>query len=394
MSNILRLKEHLQRRPIAPIFANMKDPEKDDEVALKFMCVIDFEVTKINLYERIKGTNLPKLVNGLLGFDSYKSFNYYDYRVNRSFQGKDLKCKFGQCRFFGPYALVLTHMAINHNMHFGLKLCGYCCKTEFREHIVENSFEECYERYLRLEDISEVANEAIDVHEIITDFYDTLKKCSNGLKIRNVRHPHNYAGKGFGTPVQLGDDYDGDIPKATLYQSKLRSKCISLANLNQAFNVTMKAFYGANASNPAVSLTFHSIFIENNIPIRSISFIQYEPKSKESPGFVSETASNEFVMTATPPATVPSTANGSANGSASGSYCNMFNRTHRSSSTVSNSTQCEHGTNTPQPDVSDQFLNFVGNRIQGIQDTCKRRRLENTILLEIIKAENEPADEQ
>lgn len=265
MANILRLQEHLQSRPIAPIFANMKDHEKDDEIALKFMCVIDFEATKLNLYDRIKGTNLPKLVNGLLGFDSYKSFNYYDYRVNRSFRGKNLKCKFGQCRFFGPYALVLTHMAINHNMHFGMQLCGYCCKTKFREHIDEKSFEECYERYLRLEDISEIANEAIDVDEIILDFYDTLRKCCNRLNIRNVRQLHNYAGRGFGTPVQLGDDYDGDIPKVTLYQPKLRSKCISLANLNQAYNTAMKAFYGANASNPAVSSTFVIRFLSKII---------------------------------------------------------------------------------------------------------------------------------
>lgn len=181
MENTPKLIEYLNKRPFAPILERINHDELADEIALKFMCIVDYEVTKRNFYARISDTNFPKLLYELLGFYSYKNFRFYDYIGNKRFADKQLQCKFAQCQFFGPYLSVLTHMSINHNMHFGLVLCAYCCNYELQQHFADNSFEACYEKYLKREEVPDVAAEI--VCQIISDFYFMLKKCSQKLKV-------------------------------------------------------------------------------------------------------------------------------------------------------------------------------------------------------------------
>lgn len=247
MAYILRLMEHLLTRPIAPMLEHLGETEKNDEIALKFMCVVDYDVTRQNLYERISDTKFPKLFNELLGFHSYKSFQYYDYVGNNHFSGKFLQCKFAQCQFFGPYALVLTHMAINHNMHYGFKLCAYCCRVELKMHLViDGSFQRCYEQYLQRTEISDIVFEVSAVCAIIADFYDVMKECAKKLGVYTKRQLHNYAGKGYGTAEQLTKRYGGDISRQTIvFYPKLNGKSMSIDRLKHEFNIVMTDFYGA-----------------------------------------------------------------------------------------------------------------------------------------------------
>lgn len=129
-------------RKIAPVFDKLREFEKNDETALKFMSIVDYDFVKGDLYDRIQATNQPKLLHELLGFHSYKSFVYYNYIDSVHFDEKYLKCR--NCEFFGPYALTLTHMAINHNIHNGFKQCAYCNHENLDKHFQENSFYGCY----------------------------------------------------------------------------------------------------------------------------------------------------------------------------------------------------------------------------------------------------------
>lgn len=247
MAYILRLMEHLLTRPIAPMLEHLGETEKNDEIALKFMCVVDYDVTRKSLYERISDTKFPKLFNELLGFHSYKSFQYYDYVGNNHFSGKFLQCKFAQCQFFGPYTLVLTHMAINHNMHYGFKLCAYCCRVELKMHLADGSFQRCHEQYLQRTDISDKVFEVGAVCAIIADFYDVMKECAKKFGVYTKRQLHNYAGKGYGTAEQLKKRYGGDISRETIvFHPKLNGKSISIDKLKHEFNNVMIAFYGAS----------------------------------------------------------------------------------------------------------------------------------------------------
>lgn len=250
MAYILRMLDHLSARPIGPIIGCLDENEENDETALRLMCIIDYELERrTNFYKRISETKLPKLLHELLGFHSYKSFQYYDYIGNCQFNRKYLHCKYGQCQFFGPYMLVMTHMAINHNMHCGIKLCAYCCHVELKLHFAENSFQKCYEKYLKREEISDIIVESSVIYEIISDFYNVIKDCSIRLGVRSRRQLHNYSGKGFGTAEQLAKNYGGYISKETIvFQPKLTGKPILIDQLNKEFHRVMIMFYGPTRS--------------------------------------------------------------------------------------------------------------------------------------------------
>lgn len=125
IKNTKQLKKFGRSCPIWNELENVSDDEKNDETALKFIFVVD-EIERKNLYNKIlsREINLPKLSQQLLGFKSFTSFKYYEYVRDPRSKGKDLRCEY--CELFDPYALILTHMAIDHGVSGGYNFCSYC----------------------------------------------------------------------------------------------------------------------------------------------------------------------------------------------------------------------------------------------------------------------------
>lgn len=243
MANILELQEYFQSQPIAPIFEILSDDEKNDETALKFMYIVHYVLLLKDLYGRI--ANIPKLLRELLGFTSYKSFTYYDYIKNSNFTDKNLKCKFGQCQFYGPYMLVLTHMAINHNKHFSTVLCAYCCRSDLKEHFEKNSFQDCYESYLKRDDIPDISAKTVVVNEIISDFYKELKICAEKLGVCSRRQLHYFAAKGVTKIEQLPRIYKKEMSdQAIIYQHNSKGKVFNKNELERLFKKACNNLHG------------------------------------------------------------------------------------------------------------------------------------------------------
>lgn len=237
MSAIDNLKTHLNDRFIAPIFDCLNYNEKNDETALKFMCVIDYEMEKMNLYGQIDQTK-KFLLYQLLKFYSYKSFTYYDYGHNEHLSGKNLKCRLETCQFFGPYTLMLTHMAINHNLHVGSKECQYCCEIDLKKHFEDNTLEGCYQKYLLKQHITQSSIQVTPKY--VTQFYEVLKKFSRKMDIFTSRKLLEYVGKHYARKERLDNNYDGDIsPDIIRNGPRTKQKPISTEKLNEAFDLAM-----------------------------------------------------------------------------------------------------------------------------------------------------------
>lgn len=139
MTRLDRITAHLPKRPFAPSLERSK--EKNSEEALKVMCVDDYFIEQDSLYDRIIGQ--PKLLEQLMMFKSYRSSQYFHYdTIGIGIGNQLLKCK--DCELVGPYGCILTHMAINHDMHIGLVHCAYCKRQKVATHMEEETFEDCY----------------------------------------------------------------------------------------------------------------------------------------------------------------------------------------------------------------------------------------------------------
>lgn len=242
--NIDALRDYLLSRPIANVFENLSDSEKHSETALKFMCLVDLEMETHGLYARISATNYPKLRNELLGFHSYKSFIYYSYKNILKFKGMNLQCY--RCQFFGPLAITLNHMAMNHNIAVNYRICAYCGQEELKKHFSEDgSLQRCYEQYLQKIDVSDIILESTGVHKIIIEFYRVLKKLSEALKVLTYRQLHYYTGKGCGKPDIVTVEHGNDLRSScTVYKPRIVKKKMSKEKLNEMFEVAMIARYG------------------------------------------------------------------------------------------------------------------------------------------------------
>lgn len=176
--NIEAIAVHLRKGPFASIFEQSN--EKDDHVALKLMCIVDYNVKRWGLYKHMQDTN-PRLLAQLMQFQSYGKFKFYDYQVGHEIGKRVLQCKF--CDLIGPYGYIFTHMAINHNDHSPLKTCAYCNRIDLKKHFGDDSLHPCFANYLRTNAIEWNEN----VCNIVTNFYDMLKELANKFKIITIR---------------------------------------------------------------------------------------------------------------------------------------------------------------------------------------------------------------
>lgn len=242
--------QHLKKGSFAPIFEQSN--EKNDAVALKLMCIVDFETQRHDLYPRMQKPS-PKLLPQLMQFHSYGTFKYYDYQVGVRIGKRVLKCKF--CDLIGPYGLILTHMAINHNAHIGLKRCVYCNRNDLKEHFADETMEHCYASYLQRHDI-EVDRGTMKSYTIVKKFYDMLKELSVKFGISTFRN-YGFRGSGYQVAARPSNKYDNDsasdsdIEKITDFNIRtptMTAKNISgrLTTLDREFKRVIGIMYGGN----------------------------------------------------------------------------------------------------------------------------------------------------
>lgn len=229
---------HLSKRPIAPILE--QSSEKTNAIALQLMCIMDYYMEERRLYGRIAKMQCPKLFMQLMKFHTFVSFKYYDYRASRKIGDKILRCKF--CDLTGPYTYILTHMAVNHNAHIGLKLCAYCNREELKVHFNDGSFDHCYDQYIRKHQV--VKDDSIS--EIVATFYGLLKEISEKLNICTVRN-HAYAGTGYTAIEKIAQKYGRDFPtECIIFQQRNFEKPIKSESLRKEFVRVISFMYGGN----------------------------------------------------------------------------------------------------------------------------------------------------
>ncbi|XP_037033656.1 uncharacterized protein LOC119072517 isoform X1 [Bradysia coprophila] len=247
---VAALTKYLQNLPIYPIFENCS--EKDNFTALQFMYIVDFHANYyIKLYDRIKGVQQPKLLGQLLQFRQFEKFRYFHYSVAKQYGNSVLQCRY--CPLVGPCGCILSHMAINHNVHTGLKHCVFC---NGETHVTSNSLFECYKNYIQRNDIE------IDekVCEIVAIFYDMMRKLSRALNIC-VERRKGYVGQGHKHKERLSKDYGGDIlPECVVRYMIPKSqlnRTIRSETLDREFRRIMEILCGG---------IFPSIFRNNQSP--------------------------------------------------------------------------------------------------------------------------------
>lgn len=271
-----RMITHLRRRPIARIFEQCR--EKDNDAALKLMCILDYGTERLDLYTKIQAAS-PKFLAQLMQFYTFASFKFYNYLVKKEIGARILRCKF--CDLIGPYANILSHMAINHNAHIGVKMCVYCNRTELDKHFEDKTLDECYQKYVERVKIYDDEWHS-NVCEIVAKFYGMLRKLSKKLDICSNRNKC-FTGRGYGAVENLNQSYGNDFPSQCMVfkqQPHKNVKDLSTAlGLDGEFKRVMSHFYGKQDNIPSKRRqpTNPVIIIddqEQNIPIVQLrSFI-------------------------------------------------------------------------------------------------------------------------
>lgn len=267
--------QHLEKQMIAPIFRD--SDEKNNLIALKLMCVVDYHVSHNNLYNRIKmQTEYPKLLKELLSFRSFGSFAYYNYQMNKSKFGKMVfKCKW--CELVGNVEFIFTHMAINHNAHISVNGCVYCDR---REHANETEFLKCYTEYLQKHSVTFDEN----VTKVVADFYEMLKKLSADTLNVCIKRNHCYLAKGRGNVESLQHEYGGLDNQCVVYRhkstkSKLKNVSVKENELDTEYKRVISMLYGGDG---ASGLERALAKEEDNLPIANLDDQSQQPSANIS----------------------------------------------------------------------------------------------------------------
>lgn len=229
-----KLTEHLQERDIAKILA--QSTEKNDEVALKLMCIIDHALLKRNFYTKMKTE--PKLIHQIIGFKSFCSFNFWKYIKPQKFPS-DYVLECSKCKLIGPYYLILSHMATTHNFHVGSNKCLYCKHVDTKVHIEDNTLQHCYEGYLKKNGIENTSYPVV-----IVEVYEMLQELARILGVLHTR-TDVYTAKGRKRKENwFGFDEGGDINETVLVFENSTKTPIDLNKLDTLFKRVIEDFYG------------------------------------------------------------------------------------------------------------------------------------------------------
>lgn len=236
MDKISHLVEYLRGRPIARVFEQCH--EKDNIIALKFLCILDHELERLDLYAQINQTH-PKLLTLLLQFNSFAGFRYYDHMVKRDIGARVLRCKF--CDLVGSYAYILNHMSINHNTHIGMILCAYCNRTELEKHFNDSSLEQCYRKYIQ-------QNEwhgfewGINISNIVSIFFKMLKALARMFGVYSPRT--KFIGRGYGTVETLNQSYGDDLSSKCIVYHRHDRKSVKDLSKSTEFEAKFRLIMG------------------------------------------------------------------------------------------------------------------------------------------------------
>lgn len=181
--SVIQLTEHLKRRQFAPVLDEISPLQRNCVRALKLMCIVDHRIEIDGLYNHLKN---EFLMTKLMKFD-YCLFKYYEYQQLERTRDCLLACR--DCNLVAEYNDMLTHMAVTHSTHVGLKWCAYCNVTELGAHTRE-SFEQCKESYYKMYDIK------VDLkHYVVHLFNVALKKVAEeiGVVVKRNRWYGGYA---------------------------------------------------------------------------------------------------------------------------------------------------------------------------------------------------------
>lgn len=268
-----RVLNHLMTRPISPIVSNSM--EKDCDIALKIMCVIDYHMEIKYLYGEIEA--VPKLLEQIFRFRYFRLFRYYAYNLRKSLVGnKLLQCEC--CEFIGPYKITLEHMVLNHNRHVSCINCRWCYQTELRTHETCNTLENCYMNYKAKQQISS------NYHcpEIIEKCYNLISRIAYKLGVRIIRN-EIYIGKDHQKTIdyiEISDDDDeeydvGNHHKMTAESARFgpSKKTLNMDVLDKMFEEALSYFnisYKDDEENP---------YTYNNSMDQNSEFILEMPKS-------------------------------------------------------------------------------------------------------------------
>lgn len=227
------LKRHLAGKKIAPILKMLEEKGEGNSVtALKLLCVLDYDAEKHKLYEQME--NHPKLLQQLMGYHSFDGFKYYHYHLNKNLTkiigNRLLRCE--HCEFLGPYAIVLGHIATNHNVHYGLKQCAYCKRMELLD--PSHQMDACYRNYLAKYAINEKNTAKLEFLDVIKDIATTL----GVLVSRN----DSYGGIGKARKSYLTDDFS----YTEFRPSHTTKKTINEVVLDKMFTKMAEILYGGN----------------------------------------------------------------------------------------------------------------------------------------------------
>lgn len=234
---IEQLIEYLQKQPIAPILAESK--EKDDTTALKLMCVVDHYTAKNDHYKKM--ANNPKLIKQLLKFNSYSHFKYYDCRVQSGLENYVLKCKF--CELIGPYAVIMSHMATNHNAHVSHTICAFCSRKDLKEHLKTDTLNQCYREYQTKYDINEnVLDEKV---KIVDEFYALLKQLAKALDVTIFRN-ELFTGVGQRRLESIKHPIPAFPTTCTVFKQLNKNKPINETKLEHYFSLFISYRFGGN----------------------------------------------------------------------------------------------------------------------------------------------------
>lgn len=236
--------KHLRKGSFCEIYE--RSNEKDTLGALKFMCIVDYSLQRWdNLYRRIEEVANPKLLTQLMQFHTYGSFKYYFYRVDDGIGKRVLQCK--SCELIGPYALILSHMAIVHNQHVGLRKCAYCDRIDFKDHIEDDTLQQCYRNYLQRYGIAWDEK----ICGIMNDIHDLLKGMADKFKV-TTRRDCAFRGIGYKTDEWLADGYDSELDENIQVfanrtpQIKAKNMSGRSRVLNNEFKRIIGKLYGGN----------------------------------------------------------------------------------------------------------------------------------------------------
>lgn len=230
-----KLREHLEKRPFAPILEYSK--EKDNLNALKLMCVLDYYVAERNLYDKIKPH--PKLLHQLLNFHSYVTFKYYDCRVS-NLQKYQLKCSF--CELVCPYNLMLAHMAVSHNSHISLKQCSFCKRSSLEDHLSSNSLDTCYNKYLKQHDVNDKNNQ---INKIVIDFYSLAANLAKQLDVV-ISRVGTFTGNGYKRKENINHPISGLSKNCIVFEQRKVNKTIHNKKLDPIFERVVEYLFGGN----------------------------------------------------------------------------------------------------------------------------------------------------